>query len=353
MLTLQDCVSLLQKMIATPSTSRNEDGTAALLHGFLVDQGVDAHRYYNNVWAVNEHYDSSKTTILLCSHHDTVKPSAAYTRDPFTPTIENDCLYGLGSNDAGGPLVTLLSLFVNHYHDNLPFNLLLELSAAEECMDEKGFRAMLPELTRLGYNIQMALVGEPTGMRAAVGERGLVVLDGVAHGVQGHAARNEGVNALYIALDDIQTLRTFHFPKKSDLLGDIKITTTQIEAGTQHNVVPDRCKFVVDIRTTDAYTNEEVVDLLRLKLKSTITPRSTRVRASAIADDHPLVRAARAVGRETFVSPTTSEMALMPFPSLKMGPGESARSHKADEFIRISEIEEGMKIYEELLNKLI
>ena len=347
-----DAIHLLEQMIAIPSVSRDEAGTAKLLYDFLCSQGVDAHLYYNNVWAAGKKWDPTKPTLLLCSHHDTVKPSAAYTRDPFKPTLEDGRLYGLGSNDAGAPAVALLTTFVNHYAVELPFNLLLEISAAEECMGEQGFRAMLPEFYRLGFHIDMALVGEPTGMQAAVGERGLVVLDGVAHGVQGHAARNEGVNALYIALDDIQRLRTFRFPKTSELLGDIKITVTQIQAGTQHNVIPDLCSFVVDIRTTDAYSNEEVVELLSKELKSEIAPRSTRVRASAISAEHPLVKAAVALGRETFVSPTTSEMALMPFPSLKMGPGESARSHKADEYVCLNEIKEGIEIYDKYIQCL-
>ncbi len=348
-----DAISLLQQMIAIPSTSRDEAGTAQLLHQYLVDKGIDAHLYYNNVWALNRHYDPAKPTLLLSSHHDTVKPSAAYTRDPYAPTIEEGRLYGLGSNDAGGPAVSLLTVFVNHYDDtDLSYNLLLDLSAAEECMGEEGFRAMLPEFGRLGISIDCALVGEPTCMQAAVGERGLVVLDCTAHGTQGHAARNEGDNAIYRALRDIQKLQDFQFERTSELLGPIKVTTTMIQAGTQHNVVPDRCTFVVDIRTTDAYTNQEVVDILQATLESDAQPRSTRVHASAISDDHPLVITAKALGRTTFVSPTTSEMALMPFPSLKMGPGDSARSHKADEYILLSEIEEGIDTYEKFILKL-
>lgn len=345
-------LALLQRLIATPSTSRDEAATARILYDYLTEAGIAAQLYYNNVWAVSANYDKAKPTLLLSSHHDTVKPSAAYTRDPYAPTIEDGRLYGLGSNDAGGAMVSLVELFIRHYRDALPFNLLLDISAAEECMGEQGFRAMLPELTRLGYQIDMALVGEPTGMKAAVGERGLVVLDCVAHGLQGHAARNEGVNAIYKAVRDIETLRTFQFEKTSPLLGPIKITTTQIEAGTQHNVVPESCKYVVDIRTTDAYTNQEVVDILRQHIDSDATPRSTRVHASAISDAHPLVKAAQAIGLETFVSPTTSEMALMPFPSLKLGPGESSRSHKADEYILLSELDDGARTYEAFIHAL-
>ena len=230
----------------------------------------------------------------------------------------------------------------------MPFNLLLALSAEEECMGEHGMRALLPQLGR----IDMAIVGEPTGMQAAVGERGLVVLDCEARGKSGHAARNEGVNALYIALDDIARLRTFRFDRRSDLLGPIGIAVTQIAAGTQHNVVPDTCRFVADVRTTDAYTNEETVEILRRALRSEVTPRSTRIRASALDAAHPLARAAAAMGRESYVSPTTSDMALMPFPSLKMGPGQSSRSHTADEFVLLSEIEEGIGIYEKFIKQL-
>ena len=277
-----------------------------------------------------------------------MRPAASYTRDPFAPVIEQGCLYGLGSNDAGASVVALAETFLTFRRRRLPFNLVVALSAEEECMGEHGMRALLPALGK----IDMALVGEPTGMQAAVGERGLVVLDGTARGKSGHAARNEGVNALYIALDDIARLRGFRFERESALLGPVGITVTQIEAGTQHNVVPDVCRFVVDVRTTDAYTNEEVVEILRRALQSEIVPRSTRIRAAAVGDDHPLVRAAKAVARSTFVSPTTSDRTLMPFPSLKMGPGESARSHTADEFVRIDEIDRAITLYEQYIEQL-
>jgi peptidase, M20A family (fragment) len=244
--------------------------------------------------------------------------------------------------------VSLTQTFLTQRTRPLPFNLLLALSAEEECMGEHGMRTLLPQLGR----IDMAIVGEPTGMQAAVGERGLVVLDCEARGKSGHAARNEGVNALYIALDDIARLRDFRFDRRSDLLGPIGIAVTQIAAGTQHNVVPDTCRFVADVRTTDAYTNEETVEILRRALRSEVTPRSTRIRASALNAAHPLARATAATGRESYVSPTTSDMALMPFPSLKMGPGQSSRSHTADEFVLLSEIEEGIGIYEKFIKQL-
>lgn len=344
----KEAVELLQALIATPSTSRDEARTGDLLFAFLADHGVAPERLHNNVWARAEGFDPRRPTLLLNSHHDTVRPAASYTRDPYAPTLEEGRLYGLGSNDAGASVVSLAETFLTFRTRRLPFNLVVALSAEEECMGEHGMRALLPALGP----IDMALVGEPTGMQAATGERGLVVLDCTAHGRSGHAARGEGVNALYIALDDIARLRTFRFERESQLLGPVGIAVTQIEAGTQHNVVPDTCRFVVDVRTTDAYSNEEVVEQLRTALHSDVVPRSTRIRAAAVGDDHPLVRAARAVGRQTFVSPTTSDRTLMPFPSLKMGPGESARSHSADEFVLVAEIDEAITVYEQYIEQL-
>ena len=344
----KEAVELLQALIATPSTSRDEARTGDLLFAFLADHGAAPERLYNNVWARAEGFDPRRPTLLLNSHHDTVRPAASYTRDPYAPTLEEGRLYGLGSNDAGASVVSLAETFLTFRTRRLPFNLVVALSAEEECMGEHGMRALLPAFGP----IDMALVGEPTGMQAATGERGLVVLDCTAHGRSGHAARGEGINALYIAMDDIARLRTFRFERESQLLGPVGIAVTQIEAGTQHNVVPDTCRFVVDVRTTDAYSNEEVVEQLRAVLHSDVVPRSTRIRAAAVGDDHPLVRAARAVGRQTFVSPTTSDRTLMPFPSLKMGPGESARSHSADEFVLVAEVDEAITIYEQYIEQL-
>ncbi len=343
-----EAVELLQKLIATPSTSRDEARTGDLLFAFLAEHGAAPERLYNNIWARAEGFDPRRPTLLLNSHHDTVRPAASYTRDPYAPTIEEGRLYGLGSNDAGASVVTLAETFLTFRRRQLPFNLIVALSAEEECMGEHGMRALVPALG----HIDMALVGEPTGMQAATGERGLVVLDCTAHGRSGHAARGEGVNALYIALDDIARLREFRFERESRLLGPIGIAVTQIEAGTQHNVVPDTCRFVVDVRTTDAYTNEETVEILRAAIRSEAVPRSTRIRAAAVGDNHPLVSAARAVGRQTFVSPTTSDRTLMPFPSLKMGPGESSRSHSADEFVLVDEIDRALGIYENYIEQL-
>lgn len=343
-----DAVELLKRLIATPSLSRDEARTAELISGYLAEHGAAPERLANNVWVRSDGFDPTRPTLLMNSHHDTVRPAASYTRDPFAPTVEGDRLYGLGSNDAGASAVCLIQTFLTFRTRKLPFNLVLAVSAEEECMGENGMRALLPALGR----IDMALVGEPTGMQAAAGERGLVVLDCTAHGKSGHAARGEGVNALYIALEDIARLRSFRFERESALLGPIGIAVTQIEAGTQHNVVPDTCRFVADIRTTDAYTNEETVEILRGALRSQAVPRSTRIRASALDAAHPLARAAQAAGRRSYVSPTTSDMALMPFPSLKMGPGESSRSHTADEYVLLPEIGEGIGIYEEFIRQL-
>ena len=353
-MTANDAIALLQRLITTPSLSGNESDTADILAAELASRGVVVRRHHNNIWALSEGFDANKPTLMLNSHQDTVKPSQNYTRDPFEATIEEGKLYGLGSNDAGASLVSLVVTFCNNYNTSaLPYNLLLALTAEEENMGERGMRAFLPHLVEQGVKVDMVLVGEPTSMQPAVGERGLVVLDCVAHGKSGHAARNEGENALYKAMTDIEKLRNFHFEKVSELLGDIKITITQISAGTQHNIVPDECRFVVDIRTTDAYSNEEVVELLQKAVECDAKPRSTRVRASAIALSHPLVESAMAIGREPFISPTTSDRAIMQgLPALKMGVGESSRSHTADEFVLTSEIEEGIAIYQKLLNEL-
>ena len=344
----KEAIDLLRTLIATPSPSRDESRTADLIFAYLAEHGAAPERLHNNVFARSAGFDPARPTLLLNSHHDTVRPAASYTRDPYAPTVEGDRLYGLGSNDAGASAVSLTQTFLTLRTRPLPFNLLLALSAEEECMGEHGMRALLPQLGR----IDMAIVGEPTGMQAAVGERGLVVLDCEARGKSGHAARNEGVNALYIALDDIARLRTFRFDRCSDLLGPIGIAVTQIAAGTQHNVVPDTCRFVADVRTTDAYSNEETVGILRAALRSEAVPRSTRIRAAAVGGEHPLVKAAVAAGRETYVSPTTSDRTLMPFPALKMGPGQSSRSHTADEFVLLEEIAEGIAVYEKYIGKL-
>lgn len=350
-----EAIELLKGMIAIPSPSRSEDGTAALIYDWLHDHGADVRRFHNNVWALAPGFDVARPTLMLNSHHDTVKPSAQYTRDPYEPLIEDGRLYGLGSNDAGASVVSLLAAFLTLSEENLPFNLIVAITAAEEVMGEYGMRAFLPELDRLGFIPDMVIVGEPTGFQPAVAERGLIVLDGLARGVAGHAARNEGVNALYRAIDDINRLRNFRFPVKSDVLGPIKISVTQIEAGSQHNVVPAECRFVVDVRTTDAYSNAETARILQSAVEwSELTPRSTRVHASVIPETHPLVKAAVSMGLTPFVSPTTSDMALMyDLPSLKIGPGQSSRSHTADEFVLLDEIAEAIELYPRLIRNIL
>lgn len=349
---MQSPIQLLCELISTPSVSRHEAQTAEIIARHLTDNNITAHRHHNNIWAVTPTFDPTKPILMLNSHHDTVKPSPSYSRDPFRPSLEDGKLYGLGSNDAGGSGVALAATFLDlKDEENLPVNLLFAITAAEEVMGEYGMRAFLPYLKENGLAPDMVIVGEPTGNQPAIAERGLLVLDAVAEGKAGHAARNEGVNAIYRAMEDIEFLRGFAPPVTSEVLGPIKVSVTMINAGTQHNVVPDKCNYVVDVRTTDAYTNEETVELLRTAVKwSTLTPRSTRVHASVISENHPLVRSSLALGLTPFVSPTTSDMALMhDIPSLKIGPGESSRSHTADEFIRIEEILKALFIYRDII----
>ena len=341
-------LELLRRLIATPSHTRDEGATADLLCAFFEERGIAVERLHNNIIVRSKGYQAGRKTLLLNSHHDTVRPAASYTRNPYAPTLEEGVLYGLGANDAGASLVALIELFLAYYDRALPFNLQLLLSAEEECGGEHGIRACYDHL----QDVEMAIVGEPTSMQAAIAEPGLVVLDCEAKGRSGHAARGEGVNALYIALDDIQKVRTFQFEHTSAILGPVRMTATMINCGTQHNVVPDSCRFVVDVRTTDTYTNEEVVELLRAALQSEVTPRSTRIRASVIDEQHPLVRAAVKAGAKPFISTTTSDRTLMPFPALKIGPGDSARSHTADEYVLVEEIEQGIATYVEIIENL-
>lgn len=343
---------LLKRLIATPSVSRQESGTADILMEYLLDAGIKPHRHINNVWAVSKHFDPDKPTLLLNSHHDTVKPTSAWTLDPFTPTEKEGRIYGLGSNDAGGAVVALIATFL-HYHDKpLHINLMLAITAEEEVSGKDGMSAMVDEWKRKEILPTMGIVGEPTQMQAAIGERGLVVLDCVAHARGGHTAREEGENALYKAVDDINRLRNLTLPTSS-LLGNIKVTATQIEAGVQHNVLPQECRYVLDVRTTDALTNEETVHEIRRCISSQCTPRSTRLRASAIAESHPLVQAAAMSGASAFVSQTMSDMALLPMvDTMKIGPGKSQRSHTPDEYICIEEIEEGIKQYKQIIENL-
>ncbi len=343
-------IALLQQLIATPSTSRDEEQTASIIESHLTSQGVETHRHLNNVWAYNRHFSSAKPTILLNSHHDTVKPNSAYTRNPYAPTIENGRLYGLGSNDAGASVVGLISTFLHFYDaENLRYNLCLAITAEEEVSGRNGIESILDKIG----DIDFAIVGEPTQMQMAIAERGLMVLDCTAYGVAGHAARNEGENAIYNAMQDIEWFRTYKFPIESDLFGTVKMSVTQIEAGHQHNIVPAECHFVVDVRVTDRYTNEQVLDVIKQSVKCEVKERSTRLKPSYISPSHPIVQAGLTLGRTTFGSPTSSDQMLLSVPSLKIGIGDSARSHSADEYIELSEIAEGIELYIELLTKVI
>lgn len=342
---------LLAALIKTPSVSREEQKTAKNLVYALRSQGVEVHTHLNNVWAFNKHFDPVKPTILLCSHHDTVKPNPGYTRDPFDPELTADGrLYGLGSNDAGASVVALTAAFLHYYErEHLKYNLCLALVAEEEISGPGGIRSILPLLGKLDF----AIVGEPTGMNLAIAEKGLLVLDCVAHGRSGHAARDEGENAIYKALPDIEWFRTYRFPKVSELFGEVKMSVTVIAAGTQHNVVPAECRFTVDCRVTEQYTNEEVLDIVRQHVSCEVTPRSMHLKPSSISPEHPVVKAGVELGLSTFGSPTTSDQVTLDIPSVKIGPGQSSRSHNADEYVMLSEIEQGIDTYIELLGKIL
>lgn len=346
-----DAVQLLKQLIATPSISREEQGTAQLLGQFLAGKGVPYQQHLNNVWAVNKHFDPAKPSILLNSHHDTVKPNPQYTRDPFSPDVADGKLYGLGSNDAGGCLVSLLAAFLHFYEqEGMAYNIVVAITAEEEISGVNGIESILHVLPEPA----LAIVGEPTKTDLAIAEKGLMVLDCVAHGKAGHAARDEGENALYKAMDDINWFRTFRFPKVSEALGPVKMSVTVIQTSNKaHNVVPAECSFVVDVRATDQYTLEEMLDIIRANVKCEVKPRSMRMRPSFIPKDHPLVVAGVSMGKQLYGSPTTSDQALIPATSVKVGPGDSARSHTADEFIYLDEIRQGIDTYINLLSRLI
>jgi acetylornithine deacetylase len=345
-----EAVCLLKKSIEIPSFSESEDRTANLLITFLAERGISSKRHNNNVWAFNKYYKADKPTILLNSHHDTVQPNDGYTRDPFNAEVVNDKLYGLGSNNAGGSLVSLLAVFCFFYNrTDLAYNLCFVASAEEESSGKNGISTILYELGRIDF----AIVGEPTKMDMATAEMGCMVLDCTAHGIAGHSARNEGVNALYKALGDIQFLSTFQFPKQSGFMGPIKMTVTGINAGLQHNIIPNECNFTVDVRLSDCYTTDEVLDIIRQHTDSEIRVRSGILKPSCIDHIHPIVRTGISLGRKTYVSPTSSDRGRLDIPSIKMGPGDSARSHMADEYIIVEEIAEGISIYIKLLESLM
>lgn len=345
-----ECLDLLRKLINTQSFSKEEDQTATLIENYLQLKGVNTHRMLNNVWAYNQYFDPAKPTLLLNSHHDTVHPNAGYTRDPYDANIEGDKLFGLGSNDAGGCLVSLIGTFLYFFPKRgLKYNICLAATAEEEISGNNGLERVLPELGKLEF----AIVGEPTEMNLAIAERGLLVLDCMAKGKAGHAARDEGENAIYNAMKDIEWFKTFQFSKISDVFGPLKMTVTVIQAGSQHNVVPAVCTFTVDVRVTDAYSNEEVLEIIRQHVSCSVTPRSIRLKPSSIDINHPLVQAGVKLGRTTYGSPTTSDQALLDIPSVKCGPGFSGRSHMADEFIYIHEIEQGIQGYIDMLSAVV
>ena len=344
-------IFLLKELIALPSFSKEEDKTASAIEIFLKSFNIKTERHLNNVWARNKFFDESKPTILLNSHHDTVKPNKGYTLDPFSPIEKDGKLLGLGSNDAGGCLVSLVATFIHFYdNQNLKYNLILAATAEEEISGKHGVEALLPYLGK----IDCGLIGEPTLLQMAVAERGLMVLDCASHGKAGHAARGEGDNAIYKAIKDIEWFQSFQLNKISELLGPSKMTVTVIETDNKaHNVVPSQCRFVVDIRINELYTFEEVIDIIKANVQCEVQPRSTRLRSTSISLEHPLVQAGKVLGKKYYGSPTTSDKALMPFPGLKIGPGDSARSHTADEYIFVDEVKEGIEFYIKLLNQVL
>ncbi len=341
---------LLSDLIAIQSFSKEEDGTASALKNFLEQEGVETYRKGNNIWAKNKHFSPTKPTVLLNSHHDTVKPNVGYTRDPFNAEVVDGKLFGLGSNDAGGPLVSLIAAFLYFFdRTDMKYNILIAATAEEEISGTGGIESIWDLIKPIDF----AIVGEPTLCEMATAEKGLMVLDCISRGKPGHAAREEGVNAIYQALPDIQWLKTFKFPKQSQTLGEMKMSVTIINAGSQHNVVPAECKFTVDVRVTDAYSLEEALDIIKSHVKCEVNPRSLRIRPSGIQMDHPLVLSANKMGIRLYGSPTTSDQALIPVPSVKIGPGDSARSHSADEFIFLHEIEKGIDTYIALLSNVV
>ncbi len=342
-----EAVELLKQLISTPSISRDESKAADIMEGYMKSKGLTTHRHGNNVWSQSSLFDANLPTILLNAHIDTVKPANGWQHDPFMPTVDEDLLYGLGANDCGGGLASLLQVFLA-FESELPhkdFNLIYLASCEEEVSGKNGIESVLPTLPPVSF----AIVGEPTGMQPAIAEKGLMVIDATAHGKAGHAARNEGDNAIYHAMRDVQWLSQWQFPKQSELLGPVKQTVTIINAGTQHNVIPAECTFTIDVRSNEFYSNEEIFEYFQKNLTSELKARSFRLSSSHISPVHPFVIRCIKNGLKPFGSPTLSDQALMHFPSLKLGPGESARSHTADEFIKINEIEGAIALYLDLL----
>ena len=342
----QEAIVMLQGLVRISSLSKQEEKTGSIIESYLKKYVADVHRLKNNIWAKNKFYQGDKPTILLNSHHDTVPANAGYTRNPLDGVVEEGKLFGLGSNDAGGCLVSLMAVFLYCYNqENLPYNIIFAATAEEEVSGRDGIELLFPQLGK----IDLAIVGEPTLMNLAIAEKGLMVVDCIAYGKAGHAAREEGDNAIYKAMTDIEWIRNFQFEKISDLLGPVKMSVTIINAGAQHNMVPEQCSFTIDIRINELYTHQEVFDILTAHLQSELKPRSMRIKSSGIAKEHPLVQAGIALGKSIYGSPTTSDQALIDCVSVKLGPGDSARSHSADEFIYVEEIENGIEDYIKLL----
>lgn len=346
-----DAILLLKQLIETKSFSSEEEQTAGLIEEWFKRHNVNYRRTKNNVWAINKNFDANKPTLLLNSHHDTVKPNSAYSKDPFKAIVDEGKLFGLGSNDAGGCLVSLLAVFIYFYNKtDLKYNLVIVASAEEESSGPNGLNSMLSIIPK----VDVAIVGEPTLMNLAIAEKGLVVFDAKVTGTPSHAAHPNENNCIYNTIEVLQWFKDFKFEKTSEVLGDVKLTVTQIKAGKQHNAVPAEVDLVIDVRVNDKYSNREIVEILQKKSPcSSIIPRSLRLNSSSIPANHELVKAGIAIGRSTYGSPTLSDQAVLTCPSLKLGPGDSTRSHSADEFIYINEIEEGIKIYIELLNKVV
>lgn len=347
---LNNAVGLLKNLIEIPSFSKDEFNTSVEIENFFKKHQIPTKRFKNNIWAVNKNFDVFKPSVLLNTHHDTVKPNKAYTLDPFVPVEKDGKLYGLGSNDAGASLVSMAQVFVHFYEkEDLKYNLVIALTAEEEISGFDGIEALFPQLP----NIEFAIVGEPTQMNLAIAEKGLLVIDGEMRGTPSHAAHPNDDNSIVKCMQDLQNILTFKFPKISEYLGEVKITLSGIHAGVQHNVVPESCNFTLDVRVTDEYSNKEAFEIIQSQMESALTARSFRLNSSKIEMDHPFVKAGLEIGRTTYGSPTSSDQAIIPCTSVKMGPGDSRRSHTADEFIYINEIEEGIDIYIRVLEKVL